>query len=160
MVFIVLVILSVSAFCGKLFSQNYSKRETFFTELENFCLFLKTEICFSQTKVGAIYEKFERTYKIKNSAIFNAMKMVSENKTDEKELNNCYFLKTSEKEKMIEFATEIGRTDEKNQVLNIEHFLESVKIWKSESIEKKKQNQPLCYKLCLAFGALVCILIL
>ncbi len=160
MVFVVLVILSVSAICGKLFSQNFSKRENFFTEFESFCVFLKTEICFSQTKVGLIFEKYERTHHVKNSKIFNELKLISENKTSENNLNEIYFLKRNEKEKLIEFAKTIGKTDEKNQVLNIEHFLEIVKIWKTESVEKRKQNQPLCYKLCLAFGALVCILIL
>lgn len=158
--FLIVLILGCSALCGKLFARRFEWREKFFVELDNFCMFSKTEISFCQTKIDDIHSKFLNTYSVTNKSFFDEMKEISKGKNQDLSFEKQLFLKKQEKEKIVEFAKMLGKTDEKNQILNIEHFLSLVKEWKDEACLKRKQNQPLCYKLSLAVGALICILIL
>lgn len=160
MVLWIIGIVAVSAICGKIISRGFEKREVFFNDLENFCLFLKSEITFKQSKIGDIYEQFYKTY---NPASVEMIKRIEQLSTDRQKnislLEKIYFLKKEEKQIIYDFAITIGKTDEDNQIANIKNFVEYVKRWQQEASLKRKQNTPLCYKVCLAIGAVICVLI-
>lgn len=160
MAVLIFLILGCSALCGKMFARRFELREKVFVELESFCMFSKTEIAFCQTKVGDIYLKFFNSFVVTNKQFFEELKSISEGAKQSFTFENQYYLKKNEKEKIVEFGKLLGKMDEKNQILNIEHFSSLVNFWKNEACLKRKQNQPLCYKLSLAVGALICILIL
>ena len=74
MIFAIVAILGLSAVCGKMIVLVYEKRDKFYEELETFCMFMKNEIGFCQTKTGMIFDKFVKTYKIKNFEAFKELK--------------------------------------------------------------------------------------
>lgn len=161
MIFAIVAILGLSAVCGKLIALVYEKRDKFYEELEKFCEFLKNEIGFCQTKVGMIFDKFESTYDIKNKSAFSDLKKYTENKSSNEEvLQSLYFLKKHEKQMIIDFIKTLGNLDETHQVANVENFAGNIKKLHEEAQSKRKQNAPLCYKLCIAVGAAVCVMIL
>lgn len=161
MVLSIVAILGVSAICGKVIALFYEKRESFYCELDNFCEFVKNEIGFCQTKVKTVFEKFESTFNLKNKEFFNNLKNYSENESKEELITkNLYFLKPNEKIAIMNFMKTFGEFDEKRQVSNIENFACQIKKQHEEAVLKRKQNAPLCYKLCLSVGAVVCVMIL
>ena len=159
MIFAIVSILALSAVCGKLCARVFEKREKFFMELENMCMFFKNEVGFLNTKNAVLFEKYEKSYEVENKQIFEEMKEISN-----ESINTCfekiYFLKKIEKQKLAEFSKNFGKGDQNSQLANIENFLQEAKRMHDESLQKKKQNAPLCYKVCLAIGTVICVLIL
>ena len=161
MIFAIVAILGLSAVCGKMIALIYEKRDKLYEELENFCMFMKNEIGFCQTKVGTIFDKFEKAYNVKNTEVFKELKTCVESKNiSEKTTQSVYFLKLHEKQMILQFFKNLGNLDEDHQVADIENFAENVKKNHEEATSKRKQNAPICYKLCLAAGAVVCVMIL
>lgn len=161
MIFAIVAILGLSAVCGKMIALVYEKRDKFYEELETFCMFMKNEIGFCQTKAGMIFDKFVKTFKIKNFEAFKELKSCVENKNvSEQASRNLYFLKQHEKQMIYNFFKNLGSLDENHQVADVENFAEIIKKNHEEATGKRKQNAPLCYKLCLAVGAVVCVMIL
>ena len=74
MIFAIVSILALSAVCGKLCARVFEKREKFFMELENMCMFFKNEVGFLNTKNAVLFEKYEKSYEVENKQIFEEMK--------------------------------------------------------------------------------------
>lgn len=155
MYFVIILVIGVSALCGKIASDYFNKRAIFFNELETFCIHFQSELTFRQSKISEIYGNFFRVYQPKNKPLFEKMQ-----NCQIQDLSKRQFLKIEEVQIISDFSKKVGVTDVQNQLVNLENFKAYVKKWQEEATEKRKENLPLCYKICLAIGAVICILIM
>lgn len=159
MIFAIVSILALSAICGKFCVRMMEKRERFYSELENLCLFFKNEIQFLNTKNAVLFDKFFDAYCVSDVQLFKEMKVLAGGEMSVA-FEKTLYLKKNEKQKIKEFLQNFGKSDQFAMIACIENFLQWTKMLHEESLTKRKQNAPLCYKVCLAIGSALCVLIL
>ena len=146
--------------CGKMFSSSLVLRDKCFATLENLCEYFKNNLIFSHTKLSDIYANFNQTYPNEFNALIVQMSEVGLKNSDQSSFTKYYYLKKEEISQIYNFAKEIGKGDESCALNTIESFrLYCENAHKNASI-KRSQNQGLYYKLCVAVGMIVCILII
>lgn len=153
-----LLIVGGFAVCGKFLTDGLIKRDKFFLEMTNFCEYLKTNITFTHTKVKELYSGYVETYNSEFKEIFESLKNI-EMKNEEEFYKNI-FLKKEEKKQIVNFAKQLGYSDIDMQISLIENFKNYIQNKSNLASEKRKQNAPLCYKVCIAIGMIVSILIM
>jgi len=160
--FLVVIVMALSAAVGKMISNSIEKRDRFFSDMLDFLDFLMNNIKFSKTIISDIFDEF---IKEKNSAFAELLLLLKKINLGESEADvafnkKTYFLKKEEKEKLKNFAKSLGGGDENSQLNIIQNFKTYISSKQIQSSEARQTNQPLCMKLSLAVGAVICILII
>ena len=152
---ICVLIVAFSAGVGKMLSKKYVVRDMFFKELLDFLNLLKSNISFKKMKVEEIYNNFfEGEPKFKN--LFEEMKS-SGQITNSKQF---WFLKNEEKKTLESFLKTLGTGNDVTEMQNIENYISSLKDKIHDAEDNRKKNESIIYKVSLAVGAVICILIL
>lgn len=154
-----LLIVGISAVCGKLLTTSLIKRDKFFLEMLNFCEYIKTNITFSHTKVSNLFDGYIETYNSEFKEIFENFKNFDDNKNEDN-LNKIFFLKKEEKSQIVNFVKQLGNSNVDMQISHIENFKNFIQNKSTLASDKRKQNAPLCYKVCISVGMIVSILIM
>ena len=159
--FVCIGVLCFSAFIGKQLTGVLVKRAEFFAKMNEFCGYLRSNIAFFHKKLADIFDGFISDFYSKyNDVFYEFKKYVDVGDKNEIKIDKLFFLKSDEKNTIINFLLELGKSDEKNQILLIDNFGSYINKKSEECNLKRKTNEGLIYKVSLAVGAVVCILIL
>ena len=156
------LVVCLSGLVGNSLVKIFVLRDKFYKEILRFVQYLIVEIDFYQTKIHALFIKYIN----ENNTIFKTqlneiMQMIIEDKREEKKLDakSFYFLKHDDKKSLETYFLQIGNKGVDIEVSNLKRFEGWVKA-KSKDVEvQRKNNEGLIYKLSLAIGAVICILI-
>ena len=162
---IVLCIILVVLFGGIGYgiSSNYIKRKRFFFELNNFLIFLKTEISFSQTKLETIINNFKQRACSKDLIILldNYLISLSRNLlTKDNLFQKTSILSEQEKESIYLFFNGLGKIDVFNQIDVIEKFINTSAEYLNIAKEESSKYSALYTKLGIIIGAFLSLVII
>ncbi len=150
----------LSAFIGKLITKSFVQRDKFYKEMILFCEYLKNNIGFRQTKLSNLFDDYMAQYP-KSSNSFNYLKEVCLNgeARASKEQSPLYFLKQEEKQAIINFFKSLGKGNSDVELSLINNFKTLIDTKSKDAESFRKTNESLTYKLSLAIGVVICILI-
>ena len=159
--FVCIGVMVVSAFIGKQITLRIVKRDRFYKDLYEFCGYLKGNIAFFQNKIVDIFDGYIKEYKSDFCGFYTSVKnsFLNNNELD-LAIENLKIFKTEEKIALKSFLVGLGKNDQSNQVLLIDNFKQYVSKKVDECSSIRKSREGLIYKLSLAVGAVICILIL
>ncbi len=152
--FCVVIVVS-SAFVGRAITQKYVQRDEFFKELINFLHRLKNDISFRKIKLNELIDGYISKSKNKYSCIIAELF-----KNCNMDGRNLRFLKNDEKMIINNFVSSLGSSSAEIEVSNIDNFIENIKSISLACEVERKKNGILYYKLSIAVGIVVCVLII
>lgn len=156
----VLIIL-LSGYVGKLFADKYVYRDKFYQCLISLCLYFKSNIGFSHTKLEDLFNSY-----IKDCGGFNQEIEFFKDVCLGRDMTNkkpCRIFKNINQEERITIISRLkqfGVNEEKFEIEKLDQFMNYCKQKQKEYSEQRKSMQPLSYKISLAIGVVFCILIL
>ena len=155
------LIIILSGMVGKYFSNKYVYRDKFYQFLINLCVYFKSSIGFNHRKIEELFndlneglgKEFLKEIELLKNICMGAI-------VNEGEVNTIFNnLNKEEREIIISRIKQIGLNEDKYEVEKLDQFLEYCKLKKTGYENQRKSMQPLCYKVSLAIGAVLCILI-
>lgn len=158
----ILLIMGVSAIAGKILTSNIIARDKFYKEFLSMLEYFKNNINFTKQKIEQLYMGYLSANDVKFKEIFLELKNINLLGSEEqsKSLNKAYFLKKEEKQQIIEFSKMFGTHSDEIELGSIDAFMSQIKQRSCDAESKRKSQESLYYKLCLAVGSVVCILII
>jgi len=158
------VIIIACLYIGIGISSYYKKRENLFTEIGIFCNKLKSDINFSHKTVLEILSEITPTFKSPlRDILFQYKKMIEKgeftNFSNLKIIKSAY-LRQNEIDMIVQFLSQLGKSDASNQSAIISSFENNFKIYKDECNLEKKKYSSLYIKLSLLIGVFICIILL
>jgi len=158
------VIVVCCVYVGIGIASYYKKRENLFVELGVFCNKLKNDINFSYKPILEILNETIPTLKspLKEILIqYSQMIEVGEftNFSNLKNIKSSY-LKQNEIDIIVQFLSQIGKSDAINQNAVISSFEGNFNSFKNDCNLEKKKYSSLYVKLSLLIGLLVCIILI
>ena len=158
------VIIGACAYIGIGVSLYYKKREGLFMEIGIFCNKLKNDINFSHKAVLEILNDTIPTFKSPLKDILSQYKKKIldgefTNFSNLKIIKSAY-LKQNETDIIIQFLSQLGKSDAQNQSAVITAFENNFKVFKDECYLEKKKYSALYIKLSLLIGVLICIILM
>ena len=151
-----LVIMVGSALLGKLMARRYVQRAGFYDELAQFLVYLKNDINFMQCKLGMAFDG----YKSKSFApAFLRLREAATHKRSLEKAKELAFLDAQELGELEQFFSRLGQGDCMVELGSIEAMQKRVELKQSAARKAKEQNAGLIYKLSLAVGVTICIII-
>ena len=157
-----ILIIIMSAYIGKYISNKYVYKDKFYQFLVGLCVYLKSNIGFNHTKIEQLFDDYIKSYKTEFNNEVNLFKKIClQYDLEVKEIS--YVLKNinkEEREVIISRVKQIGNNEEKFEMEKLDQFMEYCKYKQKEYENQRKNMQPLCYKLSLAIGSVICILII
>ena len=158
----VVFVLCLSAMAGRLVVKKIILRDEFYKNLKLMLAFFENNLQFVQTKVEVLFDDFLNKCSVKNINSFLFLKEFCVNKGgDFEEVKKHFsFLKKEEINIIVDFFQNFGSYDISSEVNKIKALLSYAEDKSREYSEIRKQNESLIYKVSLAVGAVICILIL
>lgn len=151
-----ILIVSLSALVGRLITKKYVDRDKFYNELVAFVNKLKNNINFRCLPIESIFSDYIKSSSYQKE--FTILKNISLNHITYDNFQISY-LKTEEKKLIYEFFVSLGDGNNIVELNQIESFLQDITKISNESKEIRKKNEGLIYKLSIAIGVVICILI-
>ncbi len=161
MVYVLCVgIMCVSALIGKKIAKIVVLRDEFYKLIVVFCDYLKTNISMYRMKTNELIDGFVKNYPSQFDKIFIGFKKCIGAVNNELQLTEIGFLKTSEIQEIKNFLLQLGTSDEANQIAAIENFKQVIS-YRTELCKKSRNiKEGLIFKISLAIGSVICILII
>ena len=157
MIYIVCVgIVCLSAYIGKILTRALVERDEFFKEINLMLEYFKNNIEYRHCKIAELFKNYKHVT-LNNSVYQKIHDYYFDNK--EKRMKFT-FLKAEEKERLNVFFKEFGNGDKNVEVNNIVSLMEYVKNKKIEASEVRKKNEGLIYKVSIAVGVVLSIIII
>ena len=155
------LIIILAGIVGKFFSNKYVYRDKFYQFLINMCVYFKSSIGFNHSKIEQLFDDINEGLGKEFSKEIELLKNICTGvNVGESEVNTVFYnLNKEEREIIISRIKQIGLNEDKCEVEKLDQFLEFCKLKKREYENQRKSMQPLCYKVSLAIGAVLCILI-
>ena len=154
------IIMCTSAYIGIKLPQILIKRAQFFKKLGEFCDFYKMKISFFQTKVSSIIDEFTDKHSSQLNQIFIEIKKYMLDGNGVEFLKQYNFLKADEIEIIKSFITELGKNNVDNQILLADKFADYVNRIALDCESKSVKQKGVIFKISLACGAVISILII
>lgn len=154
------LIIVLSSVVGRGLVKLFIIRDKFYKELKLFVGYAKTEIEFSQIKLTELFDKFFEEKQVEFLKEFQEIKnylMQNEKKCLDNKI--LYFLKREERRNIEVFFRGFGTKGVSEEIGQLEKYQEELKRKINEVESIRKTNEGLIYKLSLAVGVVVCILI-
>ena len=152
------VIICFSAYVGNRLSKVYVLRDNFFSELSELLNRLKNNYNYQNLYIEEIireYASLDIKSKKKIESLLNYFKS-----GDEKNITReLHFLKSQEKQQLLHFFNNLGSGNTGVEVNNVDNYLAQVSALSAEASAKRKTNEKLIYKVSIAVGVVICILI-
>ena len=157
---LMIFIVAISGFVGNFFASKYVVRDKFFTDVIHLFNYIKNSINFKRQKLNDIIYEYQ-----KNNENNKFMKLISSfvsggSVVKIEDLNELYFLTQDEKVNFVRFLNELGTADQVVENQNINNFIAIIESYKKDAEDKRRKNEGAIYKLSLAAGCAVCILII
>ena len=158
------LIISACVYIGIGVSSYYKKRESLFLEIGIFCNKLKNDINFSHKAVLEILNETIPTFKSPLKDILIQYKEMIEKGeftsfSNLKIIKSAY-LKQNETDIIVQFLSQLGKSDANNQSAVISSFENNFKIFKDDCNLEKKKYSSLYIKLSLLIGLFICIILI
>ena len=158
------VIIGACVYIGIGVSMYYKKRESLFVEIGIFCNKLKNDINFSHKTVLEILKETIPTLKSPLQEILSQYKEIIEKGeftsfSNLKTIKSAY-LKQNEIDIIVQFLSQLGKSDAFNQSAVISSFENNFKIFKDDCNLEKKKYASLYIKLSLLIGLFICIILI
>lgn len=155
----------ICAFGGYRYSQKYTERERYFSELLQFCDSIIPDISFAHLSLYGILEKNRGRYKsLINDQLSGIEKLLDDNRSIDdgalKEYIAAGLLTADEYESVIRFFNVLGKSDADNQTVTVQSFKAAFTNYHNDSMEKKKKYSSLYWKLGLLAGAAIAVFII
>lgn len=159
------VIVGCCVYVGVGIASYYKKRESLFSELGIFCGKLKSDIKFSSKPIQDILNEIIPTLKSPLKDILQQYQtMISSGQfTDFKNITekiSSIYLKQNETEIIVQFLSQLGKSDCDNENETISAFEMRFNAFKEECFTEKKKYSSMYIKLSLLIGLFVCIILL
>lgn len=159
------IIVGCCFYVGFGIADYYKKRENLFSELGIFCSKLKSDISFSSKPIQQILNEMIPTLKspLKNILQQYRAMILGGQFTDFNNINNkisSAYLKQNEIEIIIQFLSQLGKSDCDNENATISAFERSFGEFKKECFLEKKKYSSMYIKLSLLIGLFVCIILI
>lgn len=160
------LLISLFAMCSYLgFSvgNTYLEKQKFYEDLLNFCQLLKNEISFLKTDIISILSK--TTYKSKlNSILFDVSNLLKSTENfSSNDLNNIFdkylFLDEQDKKLLCEIFSCLGKLSYEEQIGRIEYNIANIDQCLKQHSQKNSKIVPMCKKMGIIVGLLVCIVL-
>lgn len=158
--FLCIGILCLSGLIGKKIAKTVVVRDEFYKFLCSFCDYIKMNISLYQIKINDLFDGYVKNYPSKfEKELIEFKKYVCDDNKN-KACGEIKFLKPSEHEELKNFLIQLGVSDECNQISHIDNFKQLVLSKAQECKNIRKVNEGLIYKVSLAIGSIICILII
>ncbi|MBQ7467003.1 MAG: stage III sporulation protein AB [Clostridia bacterium] len=158
--FVCITIMAASYFAGKEIAKIYVKRDRFFKNLSEFCDFLKSNISFFQTKISEIFDGYIKDYSSEFDNIYKQFQNLIMDENGKSVAEDIKFLKAEDKVTLNNFLKGLGKSDQKNQMMLIDNFKNYALKRSEECASARRSQEGLIFKVSLAVGAVICILII
>ena len=145
-------------------SKIYKSKENFFCDLLSFTKSIKTEISFLKTDILEMINKNKYESKFNDflieykNALKNDKSLSKSNITEI--LKNIIDLKDDEIESISQMFFELGNIGYNEQLERLEYYIETYINFYNQSNENSKKMMPLCKKMGILTGILVCIVLI
>ena len=159
---LVVSIVCLSGFVGNLIAKNYVTRDLFFKEMINFFNYVKNNIGFKLTKIYEIFTEYED---ICDKRFVKHIKLMKELTIENEPVTlndfaDFYFLNKEEKIVFVKFFKDFGKADNYVECANIDNFIKQLEELKKRAEDNRTKNEGLVYKLSIAIGMVVSILMI
>ena len=155
--FICVSLICLSAYVGRILTKTMVKRNKILLELDMLLEYFKNNISFSQTKLSDLVKQYEKYALDLN--LFKSFFVIDESENI-KLMFNHGSLKNGEKDLLKAYFSNFGNCDKETELKKLENILAYVKSIKRDSDEYRKKNEALVYKVCVAIGVVLSILII
>jgi len=162
MVYVLCVgIVILSGVVGKFIAKSFVLRDGFIKELIHMVTYFKNNISFKQTKVIDLFNDYIKLSEGKYTQQIKTLSCLVNKNIDAKQYSSqLYFLKKEELAVIIKFFEDIGTSSEEIEVEKVEVFLEYLKNKSKDAESARQKNEGLAYKVSIAIGIVVSILII
>jgi len=160
------LLISLFAMCSYLgFSvgNTYLEKQRFYEDLLNFCQLLKNEISFLKTDIISIISKTTYTSKLNNILFDVSNVLISTENFSSTDLNDDFdkysFLSEQDKKMLCDIFSNLGKLSYEEQIGRIEYNIESIDQCLKQIDQKNSKIVPMCKKMGVIVGLLVCIVL-
>ena len=160
------LLISLFAMCSYLgFSvgNTYLEKQRFYEDLLNFCQLLKNEISFLKTDIISIIRKTTYTSKLNNILLDVSSVLKSTENFSSTDLNDDFdkysFLSEQDKKMLCDIFSNLGKLSYEEQIGRIEYNIESIDQCLKQIDQKNSKIVPMCKKMGVIVGLLVCIVL-
>lgn len=154
--FLICVLILVVMLIAYSVSEQYKEKFDFYNNLKNFLNQFKLNLAFKQEKI------LDFLNQIKAKKQFNLFISQYKNylKTNELNLDEIKILDTEEKQQITEIIQNIGTLDAKNEINQLDTFINIVDEKLKNAEEQKRKICPMILKLSLLFAVGVAIILI
>ena len=142
-------------FLGKTITKNIVLRDKFYKELKSMLVHFENSILYKREKIKELFFIYYPKYPELFKDILTGLRDYCLNSKD----CNITFLKLEEGIEIRKFFKDFGCADEECELKKIREFSKYIDNKSLEYSDVRKKNEGVVYKVCLALGVVVCILI-
>lgn len=156
-------IVCLSSYIGFLIAKSYVLKDKFYKAMLAMCDGFISNINFKQNKLGELLSNLSVGQDKLLERPISLVKKVVIKQAGESEFENAgclYFLKKEEKKELYTFISDIGDgniVNEKQKYETLKYYLTQKS---NEAENNRRKNETLCYKLSIAIGVVISILII
>ena len=151
-------VVCLSALAGNFFAKVFVWRDEFYKELSGLLLQIKNNYYYKNLTISNVTNEYINSG-VKNKKFFNYLLKLTSGNLEAGEQKIPY-LKKQELNSIVRFFSEVGCGNSEVEINNVENFIEEIKQKSSECQSQRKANEKLIYKISLAVGVAICILII
>ncbi len=164
MIYILCVgIVCLSGYVGSLVARTFVFKDKFYKEMLSLVLWLKNNINFNRLKLADVLNDFLKNSDKKLEKQMTIVKKIILGQISEEEFINSvslYFLKKEEKATLVRYLKDVGSGNDVVELDKYEGFKQYLENKSNEAENSRKKNEALAYKLSIAIGVVVSILII
>ena len=163
-IILLFTLLGITTYLGFQTSKVFITKENFFCDLLHFTKNIKAEISFMKTDIISILNRNQYQSKFgefltKYKLLLNDKKQYSKEKITNI-INDVINLKNNQSEAISQMFFEMGNIGYYEQIERLEYYVEIFKEFYEESRESSLKMIPLCKKMGILIGFLVCIILI
>ena len=156
------LVVCVSAYIGRLIVKRYVDRDNFYAELIQLIEYIKNNIIYKQSKIKDLFNEYMKKDKVFFKSQLDKMKdcvLTTDNNSSKLKKTEFSFLKSDEISQIERFLRELGTSNSEIEISKINGFISGIKTKKEEVYTARKQNEGLIFKVSIAIGVILSILI-
>lgn len=154
---------SMCSYLGFCVGNTYLEKQRFYEDLLNFCQLLKNEISFLKTDIISIIRKTTYTSKLNDILVDVSNVLKSTENFSSTDLNDAFdkysFLSEQDKKMLCDIFSNLGKLSYEEQIGRIEYNIESIDQCLKQIVQKNSKIVPMCKKMGVIVGLLVCIVL-
>ena len=155
-IFLILTVCTIIVLIGNGFSRQYSIKYKFYSSLCSLLEDIKLSISFKKEKIQMLINKYRDNRELKQ-LILAFDKYID---TGEIDLKNVKEIDFEDTEFLTEVIQNIGKYNATTELIQLDTFLESIKLKKYQAEENMKKYQPMVLKLSFLLSLAVGIVLI